>query len=267
MAFRLRKGEPAVAGIRRLLLADIAAARSDLAAPAWPQARSVHRLRRRLRRDRALLRVLEPATAAAREARRHLRDAGRALAGLREATTLAALARDLATDLPAGAAPSVRRAKGGAPDGGAARRRAATSIRAAATLLARLPAAGPDDLLGDAVGRALRRARRTGRQAKRTGATADLHEWRKRLKELAQMLEAAEPLLKGGRRLARTASRIAALLGSDHDLAVLAERTGDGGDEWRHAMSRRRKHLQKEALRRAGKLRSAKTPSLRKATS
>src|SRR5262249_7531385 len=87
---------------------------------------------------------------------------------------------------------------------------------------------------------------------------ANLHEWRKRVKDLWHQLEILEPtrpdLLE---ELATKAHELADHLGDDHDLVVLSEtmkdvfRTeGDGahGSEWSRLIQLRRGELQKSAF-------------------
>lgn len=77
--------------------------------------------------------------------------------------------------------------------------------------------------------RVYRRARRAYRRAQRDPTVENLHELRKRTKDVwycAQILRPASP--ERMKRLARRAHRLSDLVGEDHDLAILAERLDDG---------------------------------------
>jgi CHAD domain-containing protein len=73
--------------------------------------------------------------------------------------------------------------------------------------------------------RAYRRGRRAYSAAESEPTAENLHEWRKRVKDLwysLQILEEAAP--KRMKKLAKTAHELSELLGDDHDLVVLEER-------------------------------------------
>jgi CHAD domain-containing protein len=77
--------------------------------------------------------------------------------------------------------------------------------------------------------RIYRRARRAYRRAKRDPTVENLHELRKRTKDLwycAQILRPASP--KRMKRLAKEAHELSDLIGQEHDLAILAERIQAG---------------------------------------
>jgi CHAD domain-containing protein len=106
------------------------------------------------------------------------------------------------------------------------------------------------------------RQRLRAAQAKPT--SANLHAWRKRVKDLrysAEILAPAGP--KRMRRTAKRADRLGELLGEEHDLALLGdlvERRAElfADDAGRRGLlkliGRRRSRLRREALRRGDKL-------------
>jgi CHAD domain-containing protein len=98
------------------------------------------------------------------------------------------------------------------------------------------------------------------RAARKDASTENLHELRKRAKDLWHAAQVVRPVApKRMKKLAREAHRLADLTGDDHDLAVLL----DGARERAHTLrpgelqllgalvERRRRDLQREALRRA----------------
>jgi CHAD domain-containing protein len=115
------------------------------------------------------------------------------------------------------------------------------------------------DALAPGFGRIYRRGRRAYRIACREPSTENLHELRKRAKDLwyaAQVVRRAAP--KKLRRLTRRSHELADLLGEEHDLALLAQRVGErrdlfedatAADELTALVERRRDELRREALR------------------
>jgi CHAD domain-containing protein len=203
---------------------------------------TVHRVRKELKRARAALRLLRPALGRARFDRVNLalRDAGRALAGRRDARvrldTLRDLARDEGVDgaalqpLVAELRAELASAAGAAPtdDPASARAPRATPgalIRAGAATLRAARVRGDWPVVADG----LRQVYRRGREALRVAAAAPtagcLHEWRKQVKHAWHAFEILGPAWpRPMRALAREANELADLLGDDHDLAMLRER-------------------------------------------
>lgn len=164
-----------------------------------------------------------------------LRDAGRRLAGVRESSvlieTLDALEKACGDDLGGEVSCKLRARLA------AERRQALESLRVDDTLLAAVvadvesararTAAWSFDVDGfEALGPGLRRIYRRGRNAMRRAqkepSSANLHNWRKRVKDLwhaEQILRAASP--KRMKKLAQRTHRLADLLGEDHDLGEL----------------------------------------------
>ena len=96
---------------------------------------------------------------------------------------------------------------------------------------------GLEEIYGD--GRAAYRA------ARKKPTTENLHEWRKRVKDLwysATILRPAWPAMMS--ELSAEAHVLSELLGEDHDLAMLAERaTGKKHKQLRRAIAKRRARL------------------------
>jgi len=107
--------------------------------------------------------------------------------------------------------------------------------------------------------RIYRRGRRAYRTARREPSSENLHELRKRAKDLwyaAQILRPASP--KQMKRQAREAHQLSNLIGEEHDLALLEERADERRDRFDDEatvaqlaglIERRRDELRQEALR------------------
>lgn len=274
MAFRIGRRGAVGASLKRVLVGDLDAAIAELANENEPLAGRVHRVRRRLKRDRSLARLFEPlAKETARELRKTLRDAGRALAGLRERAALAATARELTSELPAGADDVVLAAASpadaAAPDKASAVATAAALVAAAGRLAEELPAEKGRRLLKSALDRARRKVRKGYGKAVASRTAEDLHEWRKQLKEYGHLMAVAARRLKGEPRVLGLASEAEELLGDDHDLAILRERvvrmsaSGPRRFAGSVAIGRRRLNLQKKAFTLGRRVIKARPPRLR----
>lgn len=236
MGSALTRGESPRKALRRIVRDQIDKARADLGGDREP-AEAVHAIRKRLKRLRALLRLARDGMdrAAVDRENRRLRDAARPLSEARDAAVLVAAFEALVE----------RSGDLGHPDAVAAVRSALGEREADASR--RLLGDGSAlDTLGDDLDRAreelggpafdgvrwptlrdgLRRIYRAGRRAFRAALDAPtdegLHEWRKRVKDLAHALAVVEPIRPGAiRRRADRAGDLADTLGDDHDLAVL----------------------------------------------
>ena len=111
--------------------------------------------------------------------------------------------------------------------------------------------------------RIYRRGRRALKAARRDTSTENLHELRKRAKDLwhaAQILRLAAP--KKMKRLARHAHRLSDVVGADHDLAVLRAAARERQETLASGelalldglIGRRREQLRRKALKRARRL-------------
>jgi len=237
MAYRFSFDEPLAAGMRRVAGEQLEDAVHQLeTAFADEPVTAVHEARKDLKKTRALLRLV-PGKAAKRE-RATLGEAGRALSGARDAdvlrVTVDKLAERYTGQLPAPAFATVRDAiavqsgEAAAPPAG----EVAHTLHGAAEHVAAWPV---DALAWSAVCDAAVKTYARGRTA---FAALDpepdpeqLHEWRKRVKELwyhQRLLEAAWPGVVGAQ--ADAADALAEALGDHHDLAVLAVRLRSAAD-------------------------------------
>jgi CHAD domain-containing protein len=277
---RIGPGEPLVNGLKRLLRAEIDGARSELA-NLTPNgaARTIHLVRRRLKRARTIARLLRPTLGApARALGTILRDAGRALAGPRDALVLAETARETARRLQGqeGIALLDRIAEEEAHRA-AVDARHAVNVATARKLLAeakrRLPAlgtgtGGPVPVI-DRVAGAYCRARKGWRHAARSADIEALHDWRRRVQARLHVVRLfADQWPEPGRRRERRLDRLSEILGRDHDLAMLAARlpeTGAATATIRSAIERRHVRLVAKAFALAGSLFEEKPRVIRRA--
>jgi CHAD domain-containing protein len=235
MAYRLAAEEDPVEGLYRCAREQLDSAIENLAADGQGDpVRAIHEARKSLKKARSVMRLARGALT--REARSRdntaLRDAGRALARARDADVLLqaldALAERYAGQLPKQTFAAVRkrlkadqrRARAGL---GAARKAEADELRAVRTRMDEWPVRADG---WKVIETALKRSYRRGRAAfaRTRGASDDdnLHEWRKREKDLWYHLRLLRPTsfaIVGGQ--ADAAHGLSDLLGDDHDLVVL----------------------------------------------
>jgi CHAD domain-containing protein len=276
--YRLHDGESVADGIRR-----IARGRLDNAVEGLEGAsdrelgEAVHEARKSLKRLRACLRVVRPTVGAETYQRENaaFRQAGRRLAGARDAAvlieTLDGITQGADDELPDEATARLRAALEAEHelaiealrlDG---LRPVLVELRSARQRTAGWTfEAGGFEALEPGLRRVYRRGRRRMRAAASEPSDENLHEWRKRVKDLwhaSQIVRAAAP--KRMRRFAQRAHRLSDLLGEDHDLAVLRDRVehsrGRFDDPAAQAalvgmIDRRRQRLQDEAFKRGAKL-------------
>lgn len=235
MAPRLRPDASVPKNVRRLARRDLDRALAALAAPAdLGLADTVHDVRKRCKRVRAVLRLARPGLGKRyAPANRDVRDAARALSSLRDAHALLATFDDLVAAthgdrLPGDALGAVREGLAR----GARRAEAADpedALEEAGRLLSRARDgvgrwSPPDDpaILVEGLVANHARARRAFRAARAAPDDAALHEWRKRAKygwHQARLLEPLAPSVL--RPMAARLSDLSDGLGDDHDLAVL----------------------------------------------
>jgi CHAD domain-containing protein len=254
--YRLKQGEPVPEGIAR-----IARGRIDHAIDALTDAteEGVHDARKDMKKLRALLRLVrgDIGEKTFRRESTCFRDAARELAGVRDAdvmlATLTALEERYPDELPADAAGDLRQAV----EAHRLRTAAGTRGQAAKGAIAMLSEARgrvsdwPLERDGfaafeDGLGRTYRRGRRDYRTAAQDPSVENLHEWRKRVKDLwyhcSILEETWKPVM---RALADEAHELSDRLGDDHDLAVLLEW---GAEPLEPVVARRRRELQEEAF-------------------
>ena len=243
-AYRLKTDEAAAEGVRRIALGRAEKALERLDGPGEADlAVAVHGARKDLKKLRALLRLVrdELGKKTFRAENRRYRDAGRLLAGSRDAevkleTLLELRHRLRRSSAGAGRAlgrecsrrsgtswppPCARRPGAGSPRRSRRSRPAASAIRrvvAADRLLGAGGTGAVDGATGDG---------RRGDEASRSRSprAENVHEWRKRAKDLWYQLRivAATPGRSCSGATVEQAHELTDLLGDHHDLAVLAE--------------------------------------------
>jgi CHAD domain-containing protein len=243
-AYRLKQGESVSDEVRR-----IARGRIDHAVEALAEAseEGVHEARKDMKKLRSLLRLVR-----LRGEGDRFRDVARELAGARDADVMLATLADLESRYGADAgavrerleAHRIRTAGGG-------RARAAEAATAMLEEARGRVGAWPlerdgFDAVEDGLGRIYRRGRRDWRTAAKDPSTENLHEWRKRVKDLwyhCLLLQGAWPPVM--RVLADEAHALSDRLGDDHDLALLSE---FGAEPLEERIAERRTELQAEAF-------------------
>jgi len=278
--YRLHDGESVPDGVRRMARGQLDNSVEGLEGASDRElGEAVHEARKALKRLRTSLRLVRMAVGEETYQRENaaFRRAGRRLAHARDAAVLIGTL-DRVTD----------RAGEELPDGATARLRAGLEAeheraieslrsdeRAIREVLVELRSARQRtvgwtfgargfDALEPGLRRVYRRGRRRMRAAAGEPSDENLHDWRKRVKDLwhaSQILRAAAP--KRMRRLSRRAHQLSDLLGEDHDLAVLRDRIERSGARFEDnaaqaalvgIIDRRRQRLKHEAFRLGAKL-------------
>jgi CHAD domain-containing protein len=239
-AFRLQTGEAPSEGLRRIALAraDSALERLREAELIDDPATCVHGARKDLKKLRALVRLLRRELGAGlyRAENRRYRDAGRQLSATRDAEVKLRTLEALRERFPERLAPEGvggwrreleaerDRAVAGACRG-ASIAIARNAVEAGRARIAAWPLRSDSwRLVGPGVERSYRRGRKAMSRAAADPSGENLHEWRKRAKDLWYHLrileEALPPPLAGS---VERADRLAEALGDHHDLTVLGE--------------------------------------------
>jgi CHAD domain-containing protein len=246
-AFRLLPDEPVPDGVRR-----IARGRIDHAIDALEDAseEGVHDARKDMKKLRALLRLV--GDDGLRRESRSFRDAARELAGARDADVMLATVADLEERYEVDAGPIRQRLEAHRlSTTGGGRQRAADSaiamLREARERVDDWPLERDGfDAFEDGIRRTYRRGRGDWRKAAKDPSTENLHEWRKRVKDLwyhfSILQESWKPVMNA---LADEAHELSDRLGDDHDLAMLHD---FGAEQLEPLIARRRAELQEEAF-------------------
>jgi CHAD domain-containing protein len=207
---------------------------------------AVHTARKALKKERSLLRLGTGSFDRAERSRRNdaLREAGRRLSGVRDADVmieaLDEISQTFAGQLPQQTFTAIRANLAAVRD--VTRARLADSgltAEVARSLRSIRPAIGESQLRREgwsAIDAGLLRSYRRGRQALgragREPTAENLHEWRKRVKDLWYHLRLLAPIspqtLKGQ---AKQAHRLSDVLGDDHDLAILRQLLIETGEQ------------------------------------
>jgi CHAD domain-containing protein len=250
-AFRLKQGEAVPEGIARM-----ARGRIDHAIDALAEAseEGVHDARKDMKKLRALLRLVrgEIGEKVFRRESACFRDAARELSGVRDADVMLATLADLEERYGAEVggirqeleAHRLRTTGGGRKQ---AAKVATAMLKEARARVADWPLERDSfEALEDGLRRSYRRGRRDWRAAESDPSTENLHEWRKRAKDLwyhcTILKESWKPVMTA---LADEAHELSDRLGDDHDLAVLLDW---GAEPLEPLIATRRRELQEEAF-------------------
>ncbi len=274
MAYRLDLTATPAAALRAAALEQIQDAIDQLRAGDDPVT-AVHEARKDLKKVRSLLRLARTGmeTKRRRAVNGELRDIAAGLAGARDAdvmvATVAALCERFAGRLPARTFTTVRQrfarmAASTAYDAGVI-----AALEAQRDAVADWPLGDPDLAEGATI--AYARGRDERRAARKDPSVEQLHEWRKRVKDLwyhARLLGEAWPGVFTA--LADEAHALSDLLGDDHDLGVLVERFTEqewpasvDGEAFVALCQRRRAELQADAFTLGARLYAEKPKAFR----
>jgi CHAD domain-containing protein len=238
--YRLRVDEHLPDGIRRIARGQLLNAHEKLSGASQRQfGEAVHETRKRLKRLRASVRLARDGIGEETYERENaaFRMAGRRLSAGRDAhvllETIDSLSERFADELPARVTAVLRarlederkHAEAAAQHDEAG---TAAVIDELERGLTRTPAWTFDnddfDALSPGLRRIYRRGRKRMRAARKDPSAENLHEWRKRVKDLwhaTQIVRAAQP--KRLKRVSRRAHKLADLLGDGHDLSMLRD--------------------------------------------
>jgi CHAD domain-containing protein len=283
-AYRLKAKEVPAEGINRIAVGRAEKALEELrrAGEGDGLAGSIHSARKDLKKLRSVLRLVRPAIGRERfraENKRY-RDAGRRLSSSRDAEvkreTLAALGERFGEELPDGALKawtrllSKDRDELGDEDAIALQIEIAIGeIEVGRDEIGRWrPSPNSWDLFAPGIERSYRRGRREMKRVRAKHRTEDVHQWRKRVKDLWYQLRIVRKMWPG--LLGETADEaheLADLLGDHHDLTVLRvdlKARGELSDEkaLATAIERRQDELLESALDLGARLYAEKPKTL-----
>ncbi|HTX32351.1 MAG TPA: CHAD domain-containing protein [Solirubrobacteraceae bacterium] len=235
MAYKFRPGEPVREAILRCSRDQLDSAVSELSERINEDPeKAIHQARKAIKKERSLLRLARGTMKGSQRRRENaaLRDAARALSATRDADVMIAsvdaLADRFAGQLPAKTFKAIRTrllkrrraAATASPDGQAIPELGAVRLRVDEWQLRR----GGWKAIDSGLDRTYRRGRRALRRARAHGRTEDLHDWRKRVKDLwyheRLLASTCGPTVRGH---AKDLDHLSDLLGDDHDLAVLRD--------------------------------------------
>ncbi len=230
MSYGLAFSEQPAESVERVRREQLEAAAESLRRDADP-VEAIHDARKRIKKTRALLRLARPGLKSKeyRRRNRELRDAGRRMSDARDADVLVETVGELAERF-VGRHPErfFTAIRDGLVSSGEANP-AEHAPRLLALARDEWPLRELDaDALADSITRSYTRGRRAFKRSTRDASTENLHAWRKRVKDLwyqQRLLEATWPGVVKAQ--AKEAKRLSKLLGSDHDLAVLADAVDD----------------------------------------
>jgi CHAD domain-containing protein len=279
-AYRLRSDEPVPEGIRRIARCQLELAHSELdGASKRKLPAGVHEARKRMKRLRAEVRLSRDAIGdeTYKYENTAFRDTGRRLSGARDSEvlleTLEEVEKAAEGELPKGWAKPLRERLEGEREQALEPLRSDDGVMPA--VLAEIETAHTrtatwtfDSSGYEALEPGFKRIHKRGRKAMKRAAaeptSENFHEWRKRAKDLWHALQLLRPVApKKMKRLASNAHDLSDLLGDDHDLAELRAYAAEHPDCFKDpellpaldaVIDRRRKRLQRQALKRGRKL-------------
>jgi CHAD domain-containing protein len=237
-AYELLEGEPVGSGVKRVILARVDDAIAQLRGEAGnAPAEAIHEARKDTKKIRSALRLVrdELGDDVWRRENEHYRDVARALSGFRDAEILVEALDSLgerfgapARERFAGLREQLEGELRVAREGGSIQRAMASAAAELSAGRARTTELDLDgdgwELIGAGLHRSYRRGRRRLRAVEEEASVTNLHELRKRVKDLwyqLRLIRTADPQLIGS--LADHAHDLSDHLGDDHDLALLRE--------------------------------------------
>jgi CHAD domain-containing protein len=271
-AYRLQDGEAVSLGMKRVLTAQVDDAVAHLRGETDVRpAEAIHEARKDIKKVRSALRLVrhEIGDDSWRRENDHYRDTARNLSSFRDAEILveslddlglrfeidsaerfSGLREELATEIEATQDDgSMERAMAGA----------AAALQEGRSRIELLPLDGDGwDLIGPGIHRSYQRGRKRLRAVEEEPSVTNMHELRKRVKDLwyqLRLIKGAEETLIGS--LADQAHDLSDHLGDDHDLALLREEATNRADAFAEASDQR--HLLELIDRRRGELQFAAT--------
>jgi CHAD domain-containing protein len=244
-AYELLEGEPVGPGIGRVILARVDDAIAQLRGEAGSEpAVAVHEARKDIKKIRSALRLVrdELGDDVWRRENAHYRDVARTLSAFRDAEILVEALDSLgerfgtpARERFAGLRTELEREVREPHEDGSIDRamaRAATELAAGRARTAELDLDGDGwELIGPGLHRSYRRGRRRLRAVEEEASVTNLHELRKRVKDLwyqLRLIRSADQQMIGS--LADHAHDLSDHLGDDHDLALLREEAARRSD-------------------------------------
>ena len=237
-AYRLLAGEPVGPGIKRVVTARVDDAVAQLRGEAGTDAaEAVHEARKDIKKIRSALRLVrdEVGDDVWRRENQHYRDCARQLSGFRDAEVLVEALDGLAERFGPQAPERFERLRRELEHENRVAQEEGSIERAMASAAAELEAGRPRieslqidgdgwELIGPGVHRSYRRGRRRLRDVEEEASVTNLHELRKRVKDLwyqLRLLRDADAEMLGP--LSDHAHDLSDHLGDDHDLALLRE--------------------------------------------
>jgi CHAD domain-containing protein len=269
-AYRLLAGEPVASGLKRVIAAQVDDAISHLRGEAeGDHAEAIHEARKDLKKIRSALRLVrEPlGDEVWRRENDHYREIARTLSSFRDAEILVEAIDGLGERF----GPSARgrfadfrreleeELQGTYEDGSIERAMAsaAAGLATGRSRIEELPLDGDGwELIGPGLYRSYRRGRKRLRAVEEEGSVTNLHELRKRVKDLwyqLRLIQEADRTLIGS--FADHAHDLSDHLGDDHDLALLREDATRRRDAFAETGDQR--HLLEEIDQRRGELQFA----------